>query len=314
MHRHILALVLYAISFSGVVVNAAAPADLRTGIPGKSTPPRLQEVWLRFHESNLCQEVDAVFEFEANRMEVWSRADNEKSALKIRQLLEPLAGSHRVTLYSVPALIEKKSRIENDPPPSLWQNYELRFNLGDSVARTLRHLDFEDGLVSDPSLNNAILKQRLQIYAEQTLNRNKKMERYALDIMDLIRMASDPDVAPGMRSKAAEVGIKHVRNLDSLIGKMIASLTLAIPGPYKGGMPDSRTPVPDIHGKTPLEMAWGVDLHARDLVRRIYRFIYPEDFTVDVDELRNSTLLESLRTLQITVRDFKGTLAKSSWK
>jgi hypothetical protein len=314
MRRPILALMLCAISFSGLVAKTAAGAALPADVPGTSTPEKLQEAWLRFHETGLCQQVDSVFIFDANPVEIWTRAENEKSSLKFRELFKPLSDANRVILYSVPFLNGSRANSEKDPPPSLWQNYELRFNLGDSVARNLKYLDVDDTNPTEPSLNNTILKQRLQIYGEQMIDRNRKMEQYAQDIFDLMRMCSDPGIAPGMKAKAAGIALAHSKAMERLVGKITASLSLAIPGSDRGTTPDLKARTAENPGNTQLEKAWRVNLSTRDIARRVYRFIYPENYTVEVNELRNSSLLESMRSLERSVKDFQKTLVKSSWK
>ena len=49
----------------------------------------------------------------------------------------------------------------------------------------------------------------------------------------------------------------------------------------------------------------------KSIARRVHRFIYPEYYTVELEELRNPSLLESLRTLQRMVLEFQEALAKS---
>ena len=62
--------------------HAAAPMGI------EDAPVDLLRVWLRFHEIDLCQEIDTVFVFNKNGMEVWSRVEDDKSYRKFENLLE----------------------------------------------------------------------------------------------------------------------------------------------------------------------------------------------------------------------------------
>ena len=101
----------------------------------KDTPRKLQEAWLRFHEIGLCQEVDADFVFDDGGMKVWSRIGSDKIYLKFQELFAPLRNLYHVELYINRPRGEKESENGDNPPPSLWQNYELRSNLGEHAAQ-----------------------------------------------------------------------------------------------------------------------------------------------------------------------------------
>ena len=110
-------------------------AALYDDTPHKGTPRKLQEAWLRFHEVGLCQDVDAAFVFDESGVKVWSRIESDKSYLKFQALFAPLRKLYPVELYINRPREEKEAENGDNPPPSLWQNYELRSNLGDRAAQ-----------------------------------------------------------------------------------------------------------------------------------------------------------------------------------
>ena len=98
------------------------------GTPLQQVAAPLRNAWLRFHENDLCLDVDAVFVFQPNGVEIWCRAKDEGSLQELNALLAPLRSSYRIDLYATYSDREKKpwAREDDDPPPSLWNNAELR--------------------------------------------------------------------------------------------------------------------------------------------------------------------------------------------
>ncbi len=135
MHRTVLTLILAATCFAGVAAATDTIAALYDDTPHKDTPRKLQEAWLRFHEIGLCQDVDAAFVFDDGGMKVWSRIESDRIYLKFQELFAPLRKLYRVELYINRPREEKEAENGDNPPPSLWQNYELRSNLGDRAAQ-----------------------------------------------------------------------------------------------------------------------------------------------------------------------------------
>jgi hypothetical protein len=308
MNRTVLMLILGAICFAGVAAATDSDSDPYSDIPRKDTPRKLQEAWLRFHESGLCQEVDAAFVFDHGGMQVWSRIESDKDYLKFQKMFVPLLAIHQVELYTNRFRKEKEPDNEDNPPPSLWQNYELRANLGERASQLLLYNETQSTI--NPDMSNSLLKQRLLIYAEQTLGRNRKIERYALDIFALSRLASDPDIPASNRSKAIEIASAHAKDLEKSIGKLVSDLEAAVPRPPKGEG-GAVPPPPDTSKKQLLEAAEQLFENTQGVARRVHRFIYPEYYTVELEELRKPRLLESLRMLRQTVREFEKKLAKS---
>ncbi len=170
----------------------------------------------------------------------------------------------------------------------------------------------EEQITINASQPDELLKQRLLVYAEQTLSRNRKMEHYALDLFALARMALDSGIPSDIRSKALAICLAHAKNLEKNIGKLASGLAQAIPGSAKGES-GSAQPAADPHTENKLlpEKAERIYTYAQSIARRVHRFIYPEYYTVELEELRNPSLLESLRTLQRMVLEFQEALAKS---
>ena len=309
MHRTVLTLILAAICFADVGAATDTIAAPYEDTPHKGTPRKLQEAWLRFHEVGLCQDVDAAFVFDEGGVKVWSRIESDKSYLKFQALFAPLRNLYPVELYINRPREEKETENGDNPPPSLWQNHELRSNLGDRAAQLS---DDDEGQISTYRFpSDALLKQRLLIYAEQTLSRNRKMEHCALDLFALARMAFDSDIPSDIRSKALAICLAHARNLGKNIGKLSSGLAQAIPGSAKreSGFAHSAAD-PHTENKLLPEKAEQIYTYAQSIARSVHRFIYPEYYTIELEELRYPSLLESLRTLQRMVQKFQEALAR----
>jgi hypothetical protein len=65
--------------------------------------------------------------------------------------------------------------------------------------------------------------------------------------------------------------------------------------------------------KTPLDCADYISDLAQDAARRVYQFIHPdpEHYTVDLDELRRPSLLDSFKTLQKADQEYQTAMAKA---
>jgi len=288
------------------------------GVPGRDTPGELTEAWLRFHEAGLCQGVDAVFTFTKDGMSVRGLIEDERSAQKFGEMLTPLRRSYKIelTLAKPPLELKPEDREEagddrSDPPASLWENYELRSFFGDPVARAREGEGFEEGAQFNlpPS---ALLKQRLLIYAEQTLALSRKMERFAKDLPVLTRAALDPGMAPALRLQAKTVCLAHLQYLERAIGKLNGNLEAAFPRPPKKERP-AQPGGPALSLKTPVDYADYISGLARDAAQRVYRFIHPEPdhYSVSLDELRRPGLLDSFKTLQKADQGYQTAMAKA---
>lgn len=280
----------------------------------RKAPRPLLEVWLRFHEAGLCQGVEASFEFSDSGMKVRSVVEDEKSFQKFQEMLAPLQNSFRIEQETVrPDLEEKeedeegeKSRDDNDPPASLWENNELRYNLGDPLAALQRDgVAFVDA--RDSAISDWVLKQRLYLYAVQTIDLNRKMERYASLLNPLARMARDAAVAPDLQSRANALCLAHAVELGKVLSKLNANLGQAIPKPEKKRKP--RRFADD--SKSALTASKHIADAAGDVARQVRRFLHPEQFTVGLDDLRAPGILDCLENLTAMTLDFQKEIGKS---
>ncbi len=293
---------------------AATPAkssESLKGLPDHNTPADLASAWLRFHEAELCQGLDAEFIVTATGVEVSGIIQDERSYQRLEQMLQPLRKSRAVELHlTQPEEEEQKPDDKRDPPASLWENYELRSYLGDPFARARERPDFEDQPQPSVPPPDDLLKQRLYIYSEQTLAWNRRIEHYAKDLPALTRVALDAGMPPAFRHQASAVCRAHAQNMEKLIGKLNASLEPAFP---RSGRQE-RSVQPKIPGNpqgSAVERADNLSDYAQSVALRVYQFIHPEHYTVGLDELRQPSLLESLRTLQKMDMEFQKTLAKA---
>jgi hypothetical protein len=303
----VLVLVL-AIASSGKAIST----DALPGMPDRNTPRELAEVWLRFHELNLCQGVAAEFGFSERGMEIRGLIEDDRSYEKLLEILQPIRGSYKIAL-NLDRREEEKSPDESkdkNPPASLWENYELRSFLGDPFARARERIGFdEDSHIYFPPPDD-MLKQRLLIYADQILEWNDKIERYAKHLPAITRVAADPGMAAGLRVRAHAVDSVHAQEMERLLGKLNTNLEAAFPHSDKRDQ-KGQLEKEVITGKTIIERADHLCDFAQTVSMRVRRFIHPEEFTVGLDELRQPSLLESMKNLQKMNLEFKKALAKT---
>jgi hypothetical protein len=303
-------------------------ADSIPSAPASDVPLQLREVWLRFHEAELCQGVDAVFVFHKKGMEVWCRVEDEKSYRKFMEMLEPLRASYQIDLYATRPTPEK---MLSDPPPSLLENAELRAYLQDHStpsgsptggnAVSPHDLTRKAGspwvdgrpggsaimAVPFPTPN---LKECMLMFAEQTLDWNKKMERYADDLPALALVGTDPTEPLNLRSRAMTICLEHSQKLDKYAGRLDENLIHALPKTTKLSSLPSKSDRSVFAGMPPIESAIQISDAAHSAARRIYRFLYPQDRTVGMVDLREPGLLESLKTLRRMATDFQSAISK----
>ena len=298
------------------MLSAAAPswtqiAACSENIPAHDTPLPLVRVWLRFHEAELCRGVRALFTFHEGGMTVRSYIEDEGRYQKFLRLIEPLRRSYRIELEEIRPVLKKEKeeeREEGEPPPSLWENYALRSYLGDSWARSRLKPDLEDVQEEDPLAGDWLIKRRLFFFAEQTLDWNKKMERYAEELPPLARTACDDSAAAEVRSRAGAVCRAHAANLKKCLEKLEKNVKQALPPSGAAGRRAGNSNGAVAFG-TPVESAERISEAARNMARRVHRFIYPEQHTVELEDLRRPGLLESLRELREMIERFQKAIA-----
>jgi len=258
-------------------------------------PRPLIDVWLRFHERELCQDLDSVFVFHQKGMEIWCLVEDERSYQRFSEMLEPLRSAFEIDVYVTRPSQEKKSKDADEPPPSLWNNEALQAYLSD----TSRNLP-EPGQQQNPPFlvsRRSALKQRLMLWAQQILSWNKKARRYAADLPELGRAGFGAGVEKEFRSRAHAVCLAHAQGLDKNLARLSENIADALPRPEKGSRSAAKADKPGLPS-SPAELVALASSHTREIAERIYRFIYPQDYTVGLDDLKQSSLVASLRELR----------------
>ena len=292
-------------SAPGGLATAQTPGEFDQTPHEKKVSTGLREAWVRFHEAELCQGVDAVFQFHEKGMEVWCRIEDEKSYQKLLELVEPLRASYEIDVYPTRPVVEKKTLDDNDPPPSVWNNAEIRNFLQDPFGKNPT-----PGSISvRPSPGGErdadfFLKQRMMMFAHQTLDWNEKMKRYALDLPDLAEAAVDAGAGSELKARARATSYAHAQGVDKYAERLTGNLTHALPKATRRFRPADKERLP---ARVPSAQASAVQVASagQSIARRIYRFIYPQHHTVGLVDLREPSLLESLKTLRSMVDGFE---------
>ena len=268
-------------------------------------PKALRDMWLRFHEKELCLDLDTVFTFYPKGLEVWCLVEDERSYQKFSEMIAPLKASYDITVYTTRRAADKKSEEEKEPPPSLWNNAELKNNLelsGQDPFFSQQRARAE----SAESAHQQSTKQRLVMWASQILGWRKKVQRYAADLPELARLGFGPRSIKEMRSHAAAVCLSHAQGLDRNLARIMDGLTQALPRPEKGSRRPQEAAGLNIPSSA-LDIAVQASAESLAVARRVYRFIYPQDFTVGVEDLKAPALLESVRDLRRAIAEFQRT-------
>lgn len=276
--------------------------------PDRNTPPRLREVWLRFHKDNLCEKVDAAFLFRHNTMGVVVNKENGKDNQKLFKMLEPLYDTHRIELYTVRLPSRRNLAEIRSAPPSFFANSLLSNYFG--YARPIDSPIFDMGVqqfLPNPAPSFSF-RHRMLLFARSTLEYNLKLERYAAHLPDLARAAFDPEAAPEDRKRARDICMDHARKLEKYTGKLKKNLTKALPE-VSEEFKESNRPVSGTTGASARDLAEKIAADAQNLFLDVFSFLYPENHTVDLDELHNPSVLRSLTDLQRMAREFRDTIS-----
>ncbi len=303
-----------ALSFAALHSAASEVRPSRVkGVPLRDVAAPLLDVWLRFHEDDLCLGVDSVFVFQARGVEIWCRIKDERKYQQLVSLVEPLRKSYAVELYATheDREIKTDSISAEDPPPSFWTNTELRSYLRDPfIGRFLsgsdRAEDLAVGSESDPEL-----KRRLKLYGDQIVEWMNRMVQLAIDLPSLAGAAYGEGALPDIKNRARAICSNHAREVGKCAGRLEESLSHALPrgsGSYPSAKPSNTHPQ---GAASPYDEALLVSQQAQDLGRRILRFLYPEGHSVTLADLREPSLIDSLKTLQHTTSDFESSAKKA---
>jgi hypothetical protein len=202
--------------------------------------------------------------------------------------------------------VEKKTVDDNDPPPSIWNNAEIRSYLQDPFGKS----PIPGGISVRPAPGGErdadfFLKQRMMMFAHQTLEWNEKMRRYALDLPDLAEAADD--AAAELKARARAASYAHAQGVEKYAERLTENLTHALPKATRRFRPTDKESLPS---RAPSAQASAAQVASagQSIARRVYRFIYPQHHTVGLVDLREPSLIESLKTLRTLVDGFEHTL------
>jgi hypothetical protein len=266
-------------------------------------PVALRSLWLRFHERELCQDLDAVFSFYPKGLEVWCLVEDERSFQRFLEMAAPLKASFEIAVYATRRAAEKKSDEDKEPPPSLWNNAELKSSLELEGQDPFFPQQRARGETAE-NAHQSLVKQRLLMWSAQILGWRKKVQRYATDLPELARLGFGSGAAKEMRSQASAVCLAHAQGLDKNLARILEGMAQALPKPEKGSRRPSeitRLRIPS----SPQDLAALASAESLALARRVYRFIYPQEYTVGVEDLKDPALLESMRELRKALAEFQ---------
>jgi hypothetical protein len=291
---------------------AAAGSGGIRGTPLREVAAPLRDLWLRYHETGLCLGVDSVFVFQARGLEIWSRVKDERSYQQLTSMVDSLRDSYRIELYATHADREKKPYApeDDDPPPSLWTNAELRFYLRDPYYGRFPTGEPPSNPPDDTGTNPE-LKRHLKLFCDQIFEWVNKMARLAGDLPTLAEAGYGADVIPEIQNRARAVCLDHAQEIGKCASRLVENLGHAIPH-GSGNAPGGQTPKPARPAvASPNDGALLVADQAQDLAQRVTHFMYPQAHTVTLTDLREPSLIDSLKALQQIVADF-ATIAKKA--
>jgi hypothetical protein len=275
--------------------------------PIGEVPIELRKAWLRFHEEKWCRGVDAVFVFDRDGMEAWCLVEDDGSYQRFTRMLAPLRANYEVELYTTYTTREEKQKSK-DPPPSLWNNLELRAFLGDPflVSGVRRdHSVYARDVIA--GRRDFFLKQRMTLFAAETLEWMRHMRRHGSCLPSLTAVAFDPGGGPELRGRATAICRDHAREIEKNSGKIRDNMIRALPKLPKGsggGEPVIARP----SDRSAREEADQIKAHAQSVAQSVYRFFYPRNHAVRIGDLKDPHLLDSLKSLRRMTALFRKSL------
>jgi hypothetical protein len=154
-----------------------------------------------------------------------------------------------------------------------------------------------------------MLKQRLILFADQTIEWERRMARSARDLPALAGAALGPETPGDLRARASAACLAHARAVDRYAQRLGENMSQALP---KGKQKSSSRRAQKGPSKPGSAMAAAHQIadSASAAARRIYRFINPRDHTVELVDLKEPSLLEALRNLRKQVAAFQRTIKR----
>jgi hypothetical protein len=283
-------------------------ALMAENLPRSDVPRALREVWLAYHQSGWCQGLDCVFLFRPDGMEIWCAVEDERSYSRLTEMTRALQSAFKVEIYPTRRPKGKPEKEERMPPPSLWHNEELRSYLGASLGRK--------GPGALPPVETAeaetdmTLKQRVLGFAEQVLEWAERLRRYAADLPLLAWAAADAEAPADLKPQCADVCRKHARELGRNARRLQDNLAHAIPRAARTAKPARERRFQSEIGP-PGRQAEQLAADAAEISRRVYGFVYPEEHTVELGDLREPGLLLALEDLGDAAAWFQSAILQS---
>jgi hypothetical protein len=160
----------------------------------------------------------------------------------------------------------------------------------------------------DPSVlyagnESAEQKRRLKLFGDQILEWMRNIDRMARDLPSLAGLAFGADAPADTRAAARTACLDHARAVSKDAGRLIENLAHALPR----GSHDAPAARPSVKGSlpAPYECALRVSEQARAAVLSVRRFLYPQAHTVNLTDLRESSMIGILKALQKAVTDLE---------
>jgi len=296
--------------------------------PNQHTPQKTKEAWLRCLEEKVCQKADAEFAFPNEKMVVWVNVEKEKNYRKLLELWRPLMDSGQIEIRPVYHEIQKWVADIKTPPPSFWTNSNLIEHFTDSVPWNMgafvqgrpyststtipapsimaeqRISTLIWGFPLETKMSSNLLGQRLLMFAQDILNYNSNISRYAANLPALARVAFDPEETPALRLRALTVCREDAQRLQKYEKKLKDNFSRALPDTSRTKRNTAPIEQSTTTTATAVEFAVLLAREIQDLSDSVYEFMYPEKLTVTLADLRDPSLIQSMDTIQGKTAEF----------
>ena len=157
---------------------------------------------------------------------------------------------------------------------------------------------------TETPMPSTLFGQRLLMFAQDTLNYDRKMSRYAANLPALARVAFDPEETPALSLRALTVCREHAQRLQKYEKKLKNNLSMALPGTSRTGRKTTPIEQTTITKATAFDFAVLLAREIQDLSNSVYEFMYPDNQTVTLADLRDPSLIQSLETIQRDTAEF----------
>lgn len=310
MNRIFCILICVEIGLTAFPVRAVEPGGpVPPSFLSSNAPRDITEIYLRFHEKELCGDVSALFVYDGSGLQVWSRARDGGSYGKLMKLIKPLFADYPVETYSSTLYPDKGAGSDEPLPPSLWENSELSdYLLAPLIETPLIDASDMPMFIGTPA---DLYRRRLRMFSEEVLASGSELERIAAELSELTRMGTDRALDPKLESLAARISMDHCRDMEKLAEKLQKSLERALPGDARTIDADSARPDPD-ETCSIRDLADRIYESSREIFQGVRSFLYPEHHTVQLEELRRPGILVSLEELRELQKEYLKRMSQDS--